>query len=478
MDMTMLIATKPPVSSPALISSSSRPTQPAICIKHPETGQLLAPGSKVWAYYVDDSKFGRVWIGQRTRFPGKSEATAEITETSNIGNKKDVIRASDMERLTPVIHRRRKAPSNKKQVTPSAITSAPSTMINPVAGSMTRFRSKGDIDLRYAELHERKTDLRRKGRIEESNIIQAATNVGIMLGWNRVDVLGVVERLERRFEDSSEQHYNSKMMEVMAEVERLKFRGEWKELQNLRRKFEGHFYDVVDGVEALGKKQWRAPGFMMLLQSAINVAFLKGLDRAAEVGKLFDKEVFDSGVVYQFRIPNKDCGEEKTYLMQMSQLGAGRRRGGRIAACPGIERAIKEIERKTVLEKVRDQIDQGRELIRLTTKLFGKLNKPAVSVAEKAGVTQFAMENLDDEGLLVLDFVYRKKVGFPILVGDEVDNEEEEEEEDDDEGSEGMALDRGSAHEPSPTSEQIRGDNNMPTSSLQPSLVVLLKYRR
>ena len=97
----------------------------------------------------------------------------------------------------------------------------------------------------------------------------------------------------------------------------------------------------------------------------IEIKSRKVLDSAKEDNEDFHAGVFGGKAALYFRTPNKACGDERQYLLQMSRLGtkADQHQGKKIAACPGIERAIKNEEKKLVLEKVRGQVDGGRDVI-------------------------------------------------------------------------------------------------------------------
>lgn len=464
----------------------------------------MAPGSKVWSYFVDHHKFGRTFTGPKTALPDKFKATAlqtqtpQVAETVDMTNKKatrkkvgketettkkDVttkagpVKAPADKKATPVTSQAKKRPTGYQLIAVSS-----SATVNPSTKSTAKkSRTQVEIDTRYAELVQRCTNLRLAGKIDESHIIQAAINVGIMLGWNKNDVLDVVEKMERVVSAEREQRrYSSKMMEVIGEIERFRTNdwSDWRDLKQLRENFKGRFYDGVSDLEAEGSgTKLRAPGFLMLLQAAINVAFLRDLELAKEDGEEFHDGVFDGKVVLLFRVPNKACVEEKEYLMQMSRLGTAKKKSGKVAAYPGIERAIKEDERREVLEKVRDQVDEGRDVIRLATILFGRSTAPATGIGQGESLMQFAMKHLDDEGLLVLEYIYRKRVGFQILAGDQVDNDEEEEEDEEMDNPEADTLGDRSFGNMRIVSDQDEGGEGLHVDIPRRSLVVTLKCR-
>ena len=174
---------------------------------------------------------------------------------------------------------------------------------------------------------------------------------------------------------------------------------------------------------------------MLLIQAGLSAAFIKTLDNAEEEDDEFHDGVYDGKAVLYFRVPNKACVEERTYLAKMSRFGTKESREEKIAACPGIERALKEEEKKMMLRKVQEEVEGGEKVIYLAAALFVRPDKVEENSGEEdeGSVVDVAMKNLGDDGFLVLEHVYRKKVGRSILIGDKVvEGEEEEEEEEDD----------------------------------------------
>lgn len=325
------------------------------------------------------------------------------------------------------------------------------------------------VDARYIWLLEQKTKLLHKGRLEESNLIQAAINVGNMLGWNQRDVLIVVQRLENVIASGDGTRIlrgpgSGKMMEVVGEIGRIGFNGRGENLREIREAYKGMLYD--EGLDSFAHREdcRRAPGLLMVLQAAINVAFLKAYETQS-----FDKAVFKRKAALFFRTPTKACGEERTYLLQMSKLGT-RKLARKVAACPGIERAVKNAEKKTILESVKDQIPGGGQLINWAAQIFEEHSFGAYD--EIIGM-KVAAEKLGDDGVLALEYVYRKKVGFPILVGDGFVGGEEEEEEESDSGEDELRA----------ISTRIAQLQNMENSAMNNdksrlSLVIRLKVRQ
>lgn len=463
----------------------------------------MAPSSRVWPYLIDDRNFGRTFMGPKEFVPELLQVAGTVAVPPTLSpstGKGAELKMTIRENVSGQAKKGNKVKKKRATKTGSNIAGregliqrgsvdAQQTTVlagaikeRPTRPAIRKPQTKGNIDANYLEMLERNIDLRHKGRLEESHLIQAAINVSIMLSWKEIDVLDVVEKLERAITIPKEQRkYSSRMMEVIGEIERLRVK-EWtdrQELQQLRETFKGRFYGGIEGFEnATPVATLRAPGLLMSLQAAISVAFLQSLDAAAVENKSFDVDVFGARSVLYLRVPNRACIEERKYLMQMSQLDTTRKDDRSFTACPGIERAINDGEKQTVLDKVRTHIEGGSEILDLGVDLFCNLGITK-SVREGEGILRDSkIVQLSDEGVLALEYVYRKRVGFPIILGDQLDGDEEVEEE----NEEGDSEEDESSRALLPCAEdapELGQDIEFlqVADTLHPSLVVKLRYR-
>lgn len=488
------------------------------CIVHPTTGQLMAPGSKVWPYFTDHKRLGTHWIGLKHSYPDYLQASilSLTTSTDNMsgkgsgkkrsrknGNKKSKADETNSlpTRTTPILSSttsdamtdtteitghttkvsrsspdgpdaaeqvepslkftpsgRRIYPATTKSVAPLPAPTQPASKTIPAATevppTLTRSRPsrRANIDKQFNDMLLRRSNLLQSGKKEEAYLIQAAVNVGIMWDWTKEDQVESVNKLEVVVGNNREGFMSDKMMEIAGEIERLLFLQEqsYQHMRTLREHFKGRSYDGTISLEESAGRKLRAPGLLLLIQASLSAAFVKTLDNAKQEDEEFHDGVYDGKAVLYFRVPNKVCVEEREYLANMSRFGTKESQAKKMAACPGIERALKGDEKRTVLKKVQEEVEGGEKVIYLATTLFVRPDKVKESGEEDEGnVVDIAMKNLGDDGFLVLEHVYRKKFGQSILVGDAVVEGEEEEEEEE---------------------EKFEDE--------RPSLVVTLRYRR
>ena len=103
-------------------------------------------------------------------------------------------------------------------------------------------------------------------------------------------------------------------------------------------------------------------------------------------------------------------------------------------ANPGIERQLNSKEKAILLGQVVSQFtaeDQSLLVFILVEIVMDVLVNPS---AEKGGdladagmsLQKRAQQRLGDEGFLLLDFMFRRRMSYPLLVGDIVEDEDEE----------------------------------------------------
>lgn len=314
--------------------------------------------------------------------------------------------------------------------------------------------------------------VRQDKMLDESNRIQAAINVGMVLRWTEEEVLRTVKKAEayaKAVADGGETRLTDKMMEVAAEEEVLGFgraleevrhcgsagNGEdgFARLRYLRWAFSRKAVATVSGFD--GQPELYAPLLLLKIQTALNIAFQSTCDaisreKDAYMDHGFSRQTLDfvafrQRATHLLRVPNKQSGQETLRLLQHSRLGRKRfgdidRRGRTIAALPGIERPLTSREKIKILDRVKTELRDGRELIKVIIRVLASNEGSQVGVDDcepgPLGLSQRAMTELDDEGFLLLNYAYRSRTGKGMVVPDYVvDGEEEEEVESMDDGA-------------------------------------------
>lgn len=321
----------------------------------------------------------------------------------------------------------------------------------------------------YTLLLRRKEQLYHNGKLPELMRIQAAINVGMILHWTADEVVWTVEKSEQYaiwIADGLKPYawrLTARMMEVVGETEVLDFVRRVREdggdafetLRRLRAVF-GAKMDVGGGGTENDEIRYFAPLLLTKIQAALNIAFRsvwEGDDTDGDDDtrmsntnnvKSFDMAVFKQKATHLLRVPSQACGEEILCLLRLSKLGRKRfgdldSKGRAIAALPGIERRLIQREKMKVLDRVKSELQGGREMIKTVVELLGHGTLATIGINlgwVEGGLSKRAMTELDDEGFLVLSSMYRGRTGGGILVPDYVvDGEEEEEIETADEGA-------------------------------------------
>lgn len=333
----------------------------------------------------------------------------------------------------------------------------------------------------YQLLRSEKLRARQDKMLDEANRIQAAVNVGMVLHWTHEEVVRTVKKAEgyaKAATDGREGRLTAKMMEVAGEEEVLGFESALAEdrlngpagnggdgfarLKYLRSAFSGKAEAAVVG---LGGRQCApgsppkledepklfAPLLLMKIQAALNVALQSTCDATSSgMNDSFNRQTFAFAAFRQkathlLRVPNRQCGQETLRLLEHSKLGRKRfgdtdRRGRTIAALPGIERPLTAQEKVKILERVKTELCDGRELIEAIIEVLGSGDGSRLGVVHSGrvsgGLSRRAMAELGDEGLLLLNSAYRARSGAGMVVPDYVvDGEEEEEVKSVDEGA-------------------------------------------
>lgn len=321
----------------------------------------------------------------------------------------------------------------------------------------SRARSKSkeavDFDIEYDALLERRTKLRQEGNLESANAIQAGVNVGVLLGWSKKDVLEAVGTVER-WKEIGYRKADAVGDNVVGEEMVLSF-ASWPKvlkdfdldsgfgtLMELRQNFGPFDSEEEKLVDA---KRITSPLLLIKIQASLHVAFRHFWDEIATTpdrnassghyvdgmvqSSSFDFNSFQHKAVHLLRVPNKQCGEEILYLLRNSKIGRKRfppahNSGKIIIACPGIERSLQEDEKKRILRDIVRDLQDGRNMVQVLLNAVGiTLGKSLQLMGTRSDAIEANAEmdefmKLKDEGLLVLEYMYRKMVGWPLLSGD------------------------------------------------------------
>jgi len=333
----------------------------------------------------------------------------------------------------------------------------------------------------YQLLLNDKLRARQNKMLDEADRIQAAVNVGLVLQWTREEVVRTVKKAEayaRGVAKGEKATLTAKMMEVAGEEEVLGFERALAEdrldgpagsdgdgfarLKYLRSAFSGKAEAAVGD---LGGQQYAAgappnpedehqlfaPLLLMKIQAALNIAFQSTCDAISSgtddgfSRQTFEFATFRQKATHLLRVPNRKCGQEMLRLLEHSRLGRKRfgdtdYRGRSIAVLPGIERPLTAREKVKILERVKTELRDGRELIEVIVDVLGSSEGSGLGVSNRrlgsGGLSRRAMAQLGDDGFLLSNSAFRARSGSGMVVPDYVvDGEEEEEVESMDDGA-------------------------------------------
>ncbi|KAK5074708.1 hypothetical protein LTR64_000913 [Lithohypha guttulata] len=326
------------------------------------------------------------------------------------------------------------------------------------------YRRSKKVEAEYIALMVRKNKLRFNGRTEESNLIQSAVNVGIVLAWTVEDVIDVVRQVGEAIEQLRMGHISERyvrmteMANVIAEEEILNtdiIRADFAWMMKLRTTFglrdkkatknrsggqvrDENTLDIHQDGDAAAWS-FHAPFLLMKIQAALEIAFSEVWEKASaisttprDIRQNLDWSGFYVKAPYLLRIPNRECGAALEFYLQNSHTGILRfppeendKPIERIM--PGIERPLTQVEKADILRKVSADIQpigKGREMIKIVLDVLGDprhANEGNDDTPRNYDLMIRAQVELRDEAFLLLAFMYRN--------ADELHGEDEVEEE-------------------------------------------------